>query len=169
MSGKNLKPRSRGGRLGGRGGIGRMMRKGGKRRRTSRRRRKGKKKKKNGKGVRGKRRLGERHDGGSERRGGREMEEKKKKKEEDSSDDLRYETLIKIISSASVGCRGAYTTASRECNDLNGNNSVKDGCSRCPFPMRARILGRVSSLPTPATPSHLPSPIVLVFVLHERE
>lgn len=52
------------------------------------------------------------------------------KKKEDSLDDLRYETLIKIISSASVGCRGAYTTASRECNDLNGNNSVKDGCSR---------------------------------------
>lgn len=55
------------------------------------------------------------------------MEEKKKK--EDSPGDLRYETLIKIISSASVGCRAAYTTASRECNDLNGNNSVKDGCS----------------------------------------
>lgn len=48
----------------------------------------------------------------------------------ESPNDLRYETLIKIISSASVGCRGAYTTASRECNDLNGNNSVKDGCSR---------------------------------------
>lgn len=53
---------------------------------------------------------------------------KKKKKKEDSPGDLRYETLIKIISSASVGCRGAYTTASRECNDFNGNNSVKDGC-----------------------------------------
>ncbi|EZA48664.1 hypothetical protein X777_13169, partial [Ooceraea biroi] len=66
---------------------------------------------------------------------GGEMEEKKR--EEDSPGDLRYETLIKIISSASVGCRDAYTTASRECNDLNGNNSVKDGCSRCPFPMRA--------------------------------
>lgn len=65
---------------------------------------------------------------------GREMEEKKK--EEDSPGDLRYETLIKIISSASIGCRGAYTTASRECNDLNGNNSVKDGCSHCPFSMR---------------------------------
>lgn len=62
---------------------------------------------------------------------GREEEEmEKKKKKEDSPGDLRYETLIKIISSASVGCRGAYTTASRECNDLNGNNSVKDGCSR---------------------------------------
>ncbi|KYN09734.1 hypothetical protein ALC57_18255 [Trachymyrmex cornetzi] len=56
---------------------------------------------------------------------GGEMEKKKKK--EDSPGDLRYETLIKIISSASVGCQGAYTTASRECNDLNGNNSVKDG------------------------------------------
>lgn len=49
---------------------------------------------------------------------------------EESPSDLRYETLIKIISSASVGCRDAYTTASRECSDLNGNNSVKDGCSR---------------------------------------
>jgi len=77
---------------------------------------------------------------------GREEEEMKKKKKEDSPGDLRYETLIKIISSASVGCRGAYTTASRECNDLNGNNSVKDGCSRArsqctrlfslPFPCR---------------------------------
>lgn len=57
-----------------------------------------------------------------------EMKEKKKKKE-DSPGNLRYETLIKIISSASVECQDAYTTASRECNDLNGNNSVKDGCS----------------------------------------
>lgn len=69
---------------------------------------------------------------------GRKEEEMKKKKKEDSLGDLRYETLIKIISSVSVGCRGAYTTASRECNDLNGNNSVKDGCSRarsqCAFP-----------------------------------
>ncbi|KYN01507.1 hypothetical protein ALC62_07689 [Cyphomyrmex costatus] len=55
-----------------------------------------------------------------------EGEMEKKKKKEDSPGDLRYETLIKIISSASVGCQGAYTTASRECNDLNGNNSVKD-------------------------------------------
>lgn len=83
------------------------------------------------------------------------MEEKK----EDSPGDLRYETLIKIISSASVGCQGAYTTASRECNDLNGNNSVKDGCSRCPFPMRASTAATL--LPS--------SPIVLLFVLHERE
>lgn len=69
----------------------------------------------------------------------------KKKKKEDSPGDLRYETLIKIISSASVGCRDAYTTASRECNDLNGNNSVKDGCSL------ARSLARTSctSLPVP--------------------
>ena len=58
-----------------------------------------------------------------------------------SPSDLRYETLIKIISSASVGCRGAYTTASRECNDLNGNNSVKDGCSRpCTSPARPAML-----------------------------
>lgn len=33
----------------------------------------------------------------------------RKKKKGDSLGDLRYETLIKIISSASVGCRGAYT------------------------------------------------------------
>lgn len=71
------------------------------------------------------------------------MEERKK--EEDSPGDLRYETLIKIISSASVGCRGAYTTVSRECNDLNGNNSVKDGCSRCPFPMLASTARHPSS------------------------
>lgn len=72
--------------------------------------------------------------------GVREDEEKNEKRREtrescgegrtQARSDLRYETLIKIISSASVGCRGAYTTASRECNDLNGNNSVKDGCSR---------------------------------------
>lgn len=79
------------------------------------------------------------HEGGKVKRemvraqeglGREEGEMEKKKKKEDSPGDLRYETLIKIISSASVGCRGAYTTASRECNDLNGNNSVKDGCSR---------------------------------------
>jgi len=93
---------------------------------------------------------------------GEKMEEKKKK--EDSPGDLRYETLIKIISSASVGCRGAYTTASRECSDLNGNNSVKDGCSLarpctslCPaFPMCR------------AAPRPLPHDLAL-FVLHERE
>lgn len=78
---------------------------------------------------------------------GREEEEmeKKKKKKEDSPGDLRYETLIKIISSASVGCRGAYTTASRECNDLNGNNSVKDGCSRA----RSQCASSSSSPPPP--------------------
>lgn len=92
------------------------------------------------------------------------------KKKEDSPGDLRYETLIKIISSASVGCRGAYTTASRECNDLNGNNSVKDGCSRvhvrrrgrrCLFPMCLPICLLLSS------PSVFPSR--RLFVLHERE
>lgn len=61
------------------------------------------------------------------------MEEEEEEKG-DSPGDLRYETLIKIISSASVGCRGAYTPASRECNDFNGNNSVKDGCSRATVP-----------------------------------
>ncbi|KYN33310.1 hypothetical protein ALC56_12459 [Trachymyrmex septentrionalis] len=64
--------------------------------------------------------------GAQEGLGREEGEMEKKKKKEDSPGDLRYETLIKIISSASVGCQGAYTTASRECNDLNGNNSVKD-------------------------------------------
>lgn len=88
---------------------------------------------------------------------GREEEEmEKKKKKEDSPGDLRYETLIKIISSASVGCRGAYT-ASRECNDLNGNNSVKDGCSRA----RSQC---ASSPVFPPCPFHRP-----LFVLHERE
>lgn len=85
-----------------------------------------------------------------------EMEKKKKKKKEDSPGDLRYETLIKIISSASVGCRGAYTTASRECNDLNGNNSVKDGCSRA----RSQCASSSSSLCPALRP---------LFVLHERE
>lgn len=93
---------------------------------------------------------------------GREEEEmEKKKKKEDSPGDLRYETLIKIISSASVGCRGAYTTASRECNDLNGNNSVKDGCSRA----------RSQCTSSPAFPPS-PSPRLSfrpLFVLHERE
>lgn len=89
---------------------------------------------------------------------GREEEEmEKKKKKEDSPGDLRYETLIKIISSASVGCRGAYTTASRECNDLNGNNSVKDGCSRA----RSQC---TSSSTFPPCLSFRP-----LFVLHERE
>lgn len=74
----------------------------------------------------------------------------KKKKKEDSPGDLRYETLIKIISSASVGCQGAYTTASRECNDLNGNNSVKDGCSR------ARVHRHVAR--SRCAPSPFPSP-----------
>lgn len=89
---------------------------------------------------------------------GREEEEmEKKKKKEDSPGDLRYETLIKIISSASVGCRGAYTTASRECNDLNGNNSVKDGCSRA----------RSQCTSSPAFPPCLS--FRPLFVLHERE
>jgi hypothetical protein len=86
------------------------------------------------------------------------MEEKKKK--EDSPGDLRYETLIKIISSASVGCRGAYTTASRECNDLNGNNSVKDGCSLSGARVHRCVRSRCAA---PAPP---PRPL---FVLHERE
>lgn len=95
---------------------------------------------------------------------GREEEEmeKKKKKKEDSPGDLRYETLIKIISSASVGCRGAYTTASRECNDLNGNNSVKDGCSR------ARSQCASSSSPSSSSSSLCPA-LRPLFVLHERE
>lgn len=95
---------------------------------------------------------------------GREEEEmeKKKKKKEDSPGDLRYETLIKIISSASVGCRGAYTTASRECNDLNGNNSVKDGCSRA----RSQCASSSSS----SFPSSSLCPALRpLFVLHERE
>lgn len=84
--------------------------------------------------------------------GREEGEMEKKKKKEDSPGDLRYETLIKIISSASVGCRGAYTTASRECNDLNGNNSVKDGCSRARVHRHA-IRCRCASSPPP-----LPAP-----------
>lgn len=90
--------------------------------------------------------------------GREEGEMEKKKKKEDSPGDLRYETLIKIISSASVGCRGAYTTASRECNDLNGNNSVKDGCSRArgtsprhPLPMC--LLAPPPRCPPPASPA----------------
>jgi len=95
--------------------------------------------KKEGKVKGEKRGAGKGLDGGRRDEEGREMEKEEEEEEEDSPGDLRYETLIKIISSASVGCRGAYTTASRECNDLNGNNSVKDGCSRCPFPMRANL------------------------------
>lgn len=85
--------------------------------------------------------------GAQEGLGREEGEMEKKKKKEDSPGDLRYETLIKIISSASVGCQGAYTTASRECNDLNGNNSVKDGCSRahpCTPPRRSRCASSLS-------------------------
>lgn len=95
--------------------------------------------------------------GAQEGLGRKEEEMEKKKKKEDSPGDLRYETLIKIISSASVGCRGAYTTASRECNDLNGNNSVKDGCSRA----RSQY---ASSPVFPLCPS-----LRSLFVLHERD
>lgn len=96
--------------------------------------------------------------GAQEGLGREEGEMEKKKKKEDSPGDLRYETLIKIISSASVGCQGAYTTASRECNDLNGNNSVKDGCSRA-------HVHRHGVLDVPPL-SPCPSPL---FVLHEQE
>lgn len=107
-------------------------------------------------GGRARRRKGKkRNDEGAGRvRGGEKGEMEKKKKKEDSPGDLRYETLIKIISSASVGCRGAYTTASRECNDLNGNNSVKDGCSRARVHRHA---ARTRCAPSPAFPL-FPSP-----------
>lgn len=108
-------------------------------------------------GERARKRNCKKRNGGKSQREEMEEEEDKKKKEkkkkkEDSPSDLRYETLIKIISSASVECRGAYTTASRECNDLNGNNSVKDGCSRARRTHRRRCV-----LPSSLRP-FLPSP-----------